>query len=155
VTLSITPRQRAHNPESPTVDTSITTLNPPRINAMWEGQGGVYAGVARGRDGAPDCHVIVPLEQPTEELDWQKILNFIKSLTIDGHSDFIAADRFVTKLVDANTAEHFDPNRWYWTSSEYSERYAWFQNFYDGFQDDDIKSSKARAVAVRLIPITT
>ena len=39
--------------------------------------------------------------------------------------------------------------------SEYSERNAWIQLFLYGYQYFSIKSSKARAVAVRLIPITT
>ena len=135
------------------MDTPIAALKAPRINTVWPGQGGIYAGIARGIDGAPDCHVIVALEQPTEEFTWKDRLKAVKSITVDGHSDFTVATRFQAALVYANANDRFDPARWYWTSSEYSERDAWIQDFDDGGQYDDGKSCKARAVAVRLIPI--
>ncbi|MDP3137195.1 MAG: DUF1566 domain-containing protein [Burkholderiaceae bacterium] len=44
---------------------------------------------------------------------------------------------------------------WYWSSTQlaaYSGN-AWFQHFYDGYQDDGLKSAELRARAVRRLPI--
>jgi hypothetical protein len=47
-------------------------IEPPRIGTMWAAQGGVYAGVMRGEDGAPDYHLIVPTDAAayTKEIAW-------------------------------------------------------------------------------------
>jgi hypothetical protein len=42
---------------------------------------------------------------------------------------------------------------WYWSSTQYSEDYAWGQDFDDGFQDSYGKSYEAQARAVRLIQL--
>lgn len=34
----------------------------PRLGAIWPGQGGIYAGMLRGLNGAPDFHLIVPTD---------------------------------------------------------------------------------------------
>lgn len=34
----------------------------PRLGAPWPEQGGIYAGIVRGRDGAPDHHLIIPAD---------------------------------------------------------------------------------------------
>ena len=47
-------------------------------------------------------------------------------------------------------AEAFDPN-WYWSSTQYSEDYAFIQGFGSGDQYYDYKEFEARARAVRLI----
>ena len=47
---------------------------PPAIGEVWPGQGGIYAGVARGRDGEPDYHLILCAEAPTTAFNWAKRL---------------------------------------------------------------------------------
>jgi hypothetical protein len=39
-----------------------TIVRQPRIGELWEGQGGLYAGVMRGEAGLPDYHLIVPTD---------------------------------------------------------------------------------------------
>jgi hypothetical protein len=126
---------------------------PPAVNTPWPDQGGIYAGIARGRDGQPDAHVIVADEKPGGPLTWQDALDWAKALVIDGHSDFALPTRFQAALLYANAAEQFETDDWYWTSTEYSERHAWVQNFSYGGQSGTGKSYEARARAVRLIPV--
>lgn len=50
-------------------------------------------------------------------------------------------------------AEAFEP-AWYWTSTQVGEACAWIQNFYDGNQTNDWKSTSTRARAVRTINLS-
>jgi hypothetical protein len=135
------------------MDTAITALKPPRINTPWPGQGGIYAGIALGLEGAPDAHVILATAEPKEPLAWQAALDWAKGLEVDGHHDFAVPTRFQSALLYANVRGVLDEDDWHWTSTEYSERHAWFQLFNGGLQYDNDKSYEARARAVRLIPI--
>ncbi len=51
-------------------------------------------------------------------------------------------------------AEAFE-DAWYWSSTQYSDYYAWFQDFYYGYQDFSSKSYEGRCRAVRLIQLST
>ncbi len=44
--------------------------------------------------------------------------------------------------------------RWYWSSTQYSEGYAWYQFFGHGYQGYSLKSYEALARAVRLIQLS-
>ena len=46
--------------------------NTPSIGEYWSGQGGIYAGLMRGENGAPDYHLIVPAgpEAYAQEITW-------------------------------------------------------------------------------------
>jgi len=37
----------------------------------------------------------------------------------------------------------------YWSATEYAEHFAWFQNFYNGIQDNDFKDNTCYVRAVR------
>jgi hypothetical protein len=147
-------------PDVPAADTaakgSSDTLResaPPAIGQVWPGQGGIYAGIVRGADGQPDAHMVRLAVLPTEQIDWQATLDWAKTVEADGHRDFVVPTRFQSPILYGNLRELFETSGWYWTSTEYSERYAWIQYFDGGGQGNYGKSSKARAVAVRLIPI--
>lgn len=47
-------------------------LKAPAIGSYWLGQGGIYAGMVRGEDGAPDYHLIVPTDPAgqVEKIKW-------------------------------------------------------------------------------------
>ena len=138
-----------------TMDQAITALKAPRINTVWPGQGGIYMGIARGLDGQPDAHLILAADIPENDgsINWAAAGEWAKGLSVDGHSDFSLPTRSQAALLYANGADRFMTDDWYWTSSEYSERLAWIQDFYYGYQLDDDKSHEARARAVRLIHI--
>jgi len=129
-------------------------LTPPAIGQLWPGQGGIYAGIVRGFDGQTDAHMVRLAELPTEQIDWQATRDWAKTVEADGHRDFAVPTRFQSAILYGNLRELFETSGWYWTTTEYSERTAWIQYFLNGLQGYDDKSYKARAVAVRLIPIT-
>lgn len=51
-----------------------TIVRHPRIGELWEGQGGIYAGVMRGEAGLPDYHLIVPTDHKAsiKNIMWSK-----------------------------------------------------------------------------------
>jgi hypothetical protein len=106
----------------------------PRIGEYWAGQGGIYAGIARGRDGEPDYHLILCKEAPENELAWQAALDHAKTIEADGHKDFTVPTRWESALLYANLQDQFDVNYWHWTSTQYSENLAWLQGFGNGTQ---------------------
>jgi hypothetical protein len=56
------------------------------------------------------------------------------------------------KLFKAGAAEALSDS-WYWSSTQYSANYAWYQNFNNGTQDWINKNDDSRVRAVRVIPI--
>ena len=140
----------------PVVNTSIVAMTPPNIGEYWTGQGGIYAGVARGRDSEHDYHLILCTEAPAIDMKWQAALDHAKTITADGHTDFSVPSRFESALLYANLQDKFDADYWYWTSTQYSESDAWGQHFYDGTQyyDSDTKFCERRCRFVRLIQLS-
>ena len=152
------------------------TIAPPAIGQAWPGQGGIYAGVFRGAEGQSDYHLILA-EQALGELPWggsgievagcanardgrantQALVQAPAShpaaeacaaLCVDGHSDFYLPARFELALLYAHLQDRFEKT-WHWSSTQYSARYAWIQDFDNGNQDDYDKGYEARVRAVR------
>lgn len=49
-----------------------SSITRPAIGQYWHGQGGIYVGLMRGTDGAPDHHLIAPSDSTgqLEEIEW-------------------------------------------------------------------------------------
>ena len=124
----------------------------PRIGQPWPGQGGIYAGVMRGRNGGADYHLIVGPE--IEETTWEKAKAKAAEISQDGHSDFSLPFRAEQALQFANVPELFK-KEWYWSGEQHAEDadYAWYQFFGYGYQDGTHKHLKLRARAVRRLTI--
>jgi hypothetical protein len=136
-------------PAQPDANSTTSTTTPPNIGEYWPGQGGIYAGVARGRDSERDYYLILSTEAPEEEFEWQAALDRAKSVSADGHSDFTVPTRFESALLYANLQDQFDTSYWYWTSTQFSENDAWGQDFYHGFQNGYNKVYERRCRFVR------
>ena len=130
-----------------------TRLNPPHIGEVWEGEGGVYAGIARGRDGAPDYHLIVGPEFDGNNT-WDHVTKWVADLSVDGLKDFALPYRKEQALCFANVSDLFKPE-YYWSCEQHaSDSYhAWLQDFDDGGQGYWGKDGGLRARAVRRLKI--
>lgn len=130
-----------------------TTTTAPAIGQQWPGQGGIYAGLARGRNGAPDYHLIVGPELTAAA--WDDAKQQAASLVIDGHADFTLPFRAEQSLQFANVPELFEKD-WYWSCEQLASNsvYAWMQYFDDGYQLNYHKSGETRARAVRRLKIS-
>lgn len=152
----------------------------PQVGAIWEGQGGIYAGVMRGENGAPNYHLIAGTEDG-ERLEWggygKKIMGSDSKLdgaantkallaskhshpgakwaaeyTRDGHSDFYLPAQRELNLAYATIAEEF-ADAWYWTSTQCYAYDAWIQSFGYGYQNYASKDYYYRVRAFRRISI--
>jgi hypothetical protein len=125
----------------------------PPIGEWWDDQGGFYAGLARGRNGAPDYHLLLT-EPAQENIIWQAAMDWAKTLKIDGYDDFTLPNRSEQALLYANLKDMFNPE-WHWSSEQYASDYdyAWYQSFGSGYQDLTRKDYELRARAVRRLVI--
>jgi hypothetical protein len=132
---------------------ALESLVVPEIGQPWPDQGGIYAGIARDDDGTPQHHLILCPAVPAKRLTWKAAKAWVAELVHEGHTDFALPTRRQSALLYATLYDQVEADWWYWTSSEYSERSAWIQDFFNGSQDDNVKSYEARARAVRRLPI--
>ena len=107
--------------------------------------GGIYAGISRGVDGAPDQHLAL-LPGEAVDVDWEAACAFAAS--VGGE----LPTRAEQALLYANLKDQFQP-RWYWSGEQAGPSTAWYQDFNDGYQFDDDRSYEGRARAVRRLPI--
>ena len=110
-------------------------------------KGEIYAGIILGKDGAPDQHLIL-LPGQANDVSFADAGKWAKKAGGE------LPTRREQALLFANCKELFD-QRAYWSSEQYSAdpAYAWYQDFYDGHQFTDHKTSELRARAVRRLPI--
>ncbi len=156
--------------------TKESNASAPRISTYWEGQGGIYVGVMPGIDGGRDYHLIASVDEGVD-LEWGPYGKRIESADSkrdgsantlallgsghehpaaawaskyekDGHSDFYLPAQRELNLCYATCAEQF-AKEWYWSSTQSSAYYAWFQGFDDGSQSGADKGTTGRARAVR------
>lgn len=135
-------------PAAPVIKASV-----PRIGFKWQEQGGIYAGIARGRDGAPDYHLIVGPEHDGA-IGWTDALAWAKKQTAASFADFALPYRKEQALCFANVPELFK-EECYWSCEQhesYSD-YAWSQSFGSGGQSYWRKDGSLRARAVRRLII--
>lgn len=133
---------------------------PVRIGEVWTGEGGIYAGIMRGREGSPDYHLIVGPEidesiwNNADDDIWRSAQTKADELCQDGHKDFTLPFRAEQALLFANVPELFKKEH-YWSREQHAEHadYAWCQHFGNVIQDYGYKSNNIRARAVRRLII--
>jgi hypothetical protein len=131
----------------------IKKLGLPRIGEVWEGEGGIFAGLVRGEDGQPDYYLVVHTAQNAAG-PWQAAMDWAKNLQADGHHDFVLPNRREQAILYGNVPELFE-KAWYWSGVTHASHpsSAWMQDFYDGLQGNTLKVLVYRARAVRRVPI--
>lgn len=162
---------------STAVNALLGTLTPPRLGEYWLGQGGIYVGSML--DSETQIHVIMATQAfhgkwgtygetiPGEfsrsngqhntalilaaEPD-NKLLQAITAYTADGHTDFALPSQFENNLICINARAHIE-KCWHWSSTQYSARSAWIQDFEDGYQTIYGKYDSLAARAVRRLII--
>jgi hypothetical protein len=134
----------------PRVD--LHSINVPPLGSIWTGQGGIFTGLVRGRDGQPDYLVITGSE--IDQTTWEKAKSAAAALEIDGHKDFSLPFRAEQALQFANVPELFE-KEWYWSCEQLAAGpgYAWVQLFGNGSQGLGHQSDVYRARAVRRLII--
>jgi len=126
---------------------------PPAIGEIWTGQGGIYGGVARGENGAPDYYLIAGPEHD-DDIAWQPAMDWARTVKVDGLADFTLPLPREQSILYGNLPELFKA-RAYWSSKEYASASngAWYQYFLNGGQGYYHKASLIRARVLRRLPI--
>ena len=113
------------------------------IGSAWAG--GIYAGVSRGIDGAPDQHLVL-ITGGAVDVSWDAAGVWAASV---GGS---LPTRREQRLLMANLPDHFEPH-WYWSGEPAGPSRAWGQDFFFGTQSDYGRWGGACARAVLRLPI--
>lgn len=124
----------------------------PRLGQQW--QGGIYAGIVRGIDGAPDYHLVLLDTISMKDQKWQQAMDWAKECEHEGFKDYALPNRRDLNVLRANLREFFEDAA-YWSSDEYAgiPGFAWGQDFSYGGQSYWGKGFTCRARAVRRLPI--
>ncbi len=125
-----------------TTAAALATI-PAAIGAAFAG--GIYAGIMRGVDGAPDEHLVL-LPGAAEDVTWEAAGEWAKAEGGD------LPTRREQRLLFINLKDQFEED-WYWSSEQAGSSYAWFQGVDDGYQHYIYRSYEGRARAVRRLPI--
>jgi hypothetical protein len=129
----------------------------PLVGEPWPGQGGTFVGVVRSADGTRNCALIVAEAEPPQLLNWDDSMAWAQAVEADGHKDFTLPTREESPLLYAVLGAPAGSRQvvkgWHWTSTQYSDDYAYLQYFGYGYQGYDVKSFKAEARAVRRLPL--
>ena len=107
--------------------------------------GGIYAGISRGVDGAPDQHLVL-VEGEGVDLSWSAAGAWAESV---GGSLPTRAEQ---ALLFANLKDQFKSD-WYWSGEQAGPSTAWYQDFSFGYQYTYDRSYEGRARAVRRLEI--
>ena len=124
----------------------------PAIGDYWPVQGGIFAGLMRGRDDGKDYVLIKGPELP--EGTFQETQDRAAAIEVDGHKDFRCPYRNEQSLLFANLPDEFQ-KKWYWSCERHqvNEDYAWYQDFYGGDQNYYRINATCLGCAVRVIPL--
>jgi hypothetical protein len=125
-----------------TTASALATI-PAAIGAAFAG--GIYAGIMRGIDGAPDEHLVL-LPGAAEDVTWEAADEWAKAEGGD------LPTRREQRLLFINLKDQFEED-WYWSSEQAGPSAAWSQYFSLGLQYGDDRSCEGRARAVRRLPI--
>jgi hypothetical protein len=85
-----------------------------------------------------------------KKLNWNDAIEYCKSLTVGGYNDWYLPTKDELKFIYQNKNRNMMlADTSYWSSSEYSALYAWFQTVSDGYQYYNTKVYDYRVRAVR------
>ncbi|MBR8151040.1 DUF1566 domain-containing protein [Burkholderia vietnamiensis] len=107
-------------------------------------EGEIYAGAIGDKNG--DFHHVILLPGDNGAAPWKDQLEWAKSIGGD------LPTRVEQALLFANCRDAFERD-WYWSNEADGDRWAWYQTFNTGGQDDDPQGTQLRARAVRRLPI--
>jgi hypothetical protein len=159
----------------------VRTVEVPPLGSPWPEQGGIYAGLVRGDNGA-DHHLIICID-PAGEIEgaaWgeygkdvpgavsksdgrantramadagTQVAKDVLALRIAGHADWHIPSQADMHVAFANCAELFAKDDWYWTSTQDDRHLAFVQGFAGGCSDWVSRDDECRVRAVRTIQL--
>jgi len=94
--------------------------------------------------------LIVSTHDLSGTADWDEAVKFCIDYRGGGFDDWRLPGIDELNILYINKQPAGDFVRFsYWSSTEYAEHFAWFQNFYNGIQDNDFKDNTCYVRAIR------
>jgi hypothetical protein len=147
---------KAHSLSTENIKRTVSSmLTIPALGEYWLDQGGIYAGIMRGKNGQPSYHLIhATKEYEIAATSWKSAVKKATAV-INGFTDWSLPDLRETRLLAINSPDDFDQDDLYWTSEHVAgyAGYAWLQDFPNGGHDSRHESNDFRARAVRRVLI--
>jgi hypothetical protein len=131
----------------------MITITVPRIGTVWEGQGGVYAGIGLDADG--NMYHLINGPQAADLMDHEDATKWAAEQNVDGHSDFTLPTKRDLSLLKSTSESAFRTDDWYWSCERLpdDELYAFAQYFGSGRQLSFSVDDECLVCAVRRILI--
>ena len=118
----------------------------PALKTGDEFQGGIIFHL----DEANEHGLIVSKQDLSATADWDEAIKFCTDHRAGGFDDWRLPTIDELDLVYKNKDHVGSFVRFsYWSSTEYAGHFAWFQNFYNGMQDNDFKDNTCYVRAIR------
>jgi len=111
-----------------------------------EFQGGIIVYV----DETNEHGLIVSKQDLSATADWNEAIQYCIDYNAGGFDDwYLPTIEELDLLYKARELVGPFVRFSYWSSSEYAEHFGWFQNFYNGIQDNDFKDNTCYVRAIR------
>jgi hypothetical protein len=166
----------------PKTTTSSATL--PAHGEVWPGQGGIYICTLAALKGLPARHLIAAVADSKKQLvygpydtdvpgaacqadgkantaallaagDGYAAAKYCAGYEADGHTDFFLPSQLDLLMAHICAPKKFNPDGYYWSSTQGSRNYAFVQGFAYGYSYWYGKGSERRVSAFRVIPTST
>ncbi|MEP7164351.1 MAG: DUF1566 domain-containing protein [Ferruginibacter sp.] len=96
------------------------------------------------------CGLIVSKLDLSGTADWDEAVQFCNDYRAGDFDDWRLPTKEELNLLYENKSIVGNYERFsYWSCTEYAEHFAWFQNFYNGIQDNDFKDNTCYVRAIR------
>ena len=142
---------KLHSTSNDSAEASPTTAAGPKVGDRMP-DGTIYAGDSPGT-GKP---MYTTLADAPLAMTFNKATEYAKALDMHGHRDWRLPTKAELNVLFNNRASigGFNlsgsyPAGWYWSGTQYGERYAWEQRFSDGSQKDPYKVDHSSVRCVR------
>ena len=117
-----------------------------RLNIGDEFEGGIIFYF----DETAEHGLIVSKEDLSATADWDEAMQYAIGYNAAGFNDWRLPTIEELDLIYKSKEQIGDFVRFsYWSSTAYAEHFAWFQNFYNGMQDNDFKDNTCYVRAIR------
>jgi hypothetical protein len=128
-------------------------LGTPALGEHWDEQGGIYAGIVRGQDGA-EPYILIAGPEFDGRAHWNDAMKWATEINVNGFKDFSLPSRTEgRRLMD--TVPQLFTKEIYWLREQHAadSGFAWGQGFNGGNQSYWDEDGKGRVRAFRRIKI--
>lgn len=127
-------------------------VDAPAIGEKWPGLDAIYAGVALSKDEDSLVHLILYTDDPSKGMAYEKAVEYAEGVNPEMNSHIPTRHQSITLFE--RLRDQFNTDYYHWTLTKTKDGdTAFYQGFYDGYQDIIRLSAECRGRAVSEIPL--